>query len=236
MTRTALTGAQLPLDLALPSRPARGREAFRVAPSNEAAARLIDGWRGWPGGALALHGPEGSGKTHLALVFCDLSGAERVAAARLRAEDAPALLAAGAVAVEDADRMAGDRAAEAALFHLANLARAGGAALLVTGRAAPRLWPVATPDLASRLQAMLTAALEPPDDALLAALLAKHFADRRLLVGEEVIRWLARRIDRSAAAAAETAARLDAAALAAGRPITVGLARDVVSGGLQRRN
>ncbi len=223
-----MTAAQIPLDLALPTRPARGREAFRVAPSNEAAVRLIDGWRDWPNGALALTGPEGSGKTHLALAFCDLSGAERVAAAALRAEDAPALVSFGAVAVEDADRIGGDPAAEAALFHLINLARAEGARLLVTGRAAPRGWPIRTPDLASRLQGMMTAALEPPDEALLAALLRKHFADRRLHVGEEVIQWLSRRIERSPAAAAETAARLDAAALQAAQRIDLAFVRKTI--------
>lgn len=220
--------AQLPLALALPHRPARGRADFRVSPSNEAAVRLIDGWRGWPGGALALTGSEGSGKTHLALVWADMAGAERVSAATLRAEDAPALVAAGAVALEDADRLGGDRAAEAALFHLVNLARAEGAALLVTGRAPAGSWPIATPDLASRLSAMMTVRLDPPDEALLAALLDKHFEDRRLAVPTALTRRLAQRIERSAAAAAAAAARLDDAALRAGKPITWPFAKAIL--------
>lgn len=213
--------AQIPLGLALPKRPARGRSAFRVSASNAAAVALIDGWRDWPERQLALTGPEGAGKTHLALVWAEMAGAERVSARALSSQDAPALAAAGAVAVEDVGRIGGDRAAETALFHLVNLARAEGASLLVTGRGAPRDWRLAIPDLGSRLSAMLTVALEPPDEALISALLDKQFRDRGLSVGDEVSRFLARRIDRSAAAAAAMVARLDAEALVQGRAITL---------------
>lgn len=213
--------AQIPLGLALPKRPARGREAFAVSASNADAVALIDRWRDWPNGVLALTGPEGAGKTHLAHVWATETGAERVSAAALSPADAPALVAAGAVVAEDADRLGRDARAEAALFHLMNLARAERAFLLVTGRGAPREWPIATPDLASRLSAAMTVALEPPDEALLEALLAKHFGDRRLQVGDDVIRFLSRRIERSAAAALGVVERLDAEALTQGRTISL---------------
>ncbi|MEX2520380.1 MAG: DnaA/Hda family protein [Paracoccaceae bacterium] len=219
--------AQIPLGLALPKRPARGRDAFRVSGSNAAAVALIDGWRDWPERQLALTGPEGAGKTHLALVWAEMAEAERVSARGLGSGDAPALAALGAVAVEDVERIGGDSAAETALFHLVNLARAEGASILVTGQGPARDWRIAIPDLASRLSAMLTVALEPPDEALIGALLDKYFRDRRLAVGEEVSRFLARRIERSAAAAAAVVARLDAAALVEGRAITLPFAKEV---------
>lgn len=213
--------AQIPLRLALPKRPARGREAFTVSESNAAAVALIDNWRNWPNGLFILTGPEGAGKTHLAHVWSDIAEAERVSAATLSPEDAPALVHVGAAAVEDADRIGGSMQAEAALFHLINLARAESASLLITGRTAPRDWGIETPDLLSRLSGAMTAALEPPDEALLADLLAKHFRDRRLNVGDDVTRFLSRRIERSAAAAAAMAERLDTAALTEGRAITL---------------
>ncbi|MFV0473788.1 MAG: chromosomal replication initiator DnaA, partial [Pikeienuella sp.] len=61
--------AQIPLGLALPKRPARGRAAFHVSASNANAVALIDGWRNWPNRVLSLTGPEGAGKTHLAHVW-----------------------------------------------------------------------------------------------------------------------------------------------------------------------
>ena len=96
----------------------------------------------------------------------------------------------------------------------------GGGSLMVSGREAPARWPIALPDLASRLRAAPVARLEAPDDALLAAVLVKLFADRQLVVGPDLMQFLLTRIDRSFAAAAETVAALDRAGLARHRPIT----------------
>ena len=224
------------LPLALPTRAARGREAFFVSAANARAAALIDGWRDWPEGKLALIGPQGAGKTHLVHVWAREAGAEIIAAAALTAADPPALAAAGAVAVEDADRLAGlapeaRRAVETALFHLHNLLAAAGGALLVTGRAPPADWALSTPDLASRLAAATTARLDPPDDALLGALLVKLFADRQVAVRPELIEYLVLRIERSFAAAQRTVATLDVAAMAAKRPITRRLAAQALGWG-----
>ncbi|MEL7466536.1 MAG: DnaA/Hda family protein [Pseudomonadota bacterium] len=214
---------QLPLDFILPRRRARGRDGFFVSASNKDALALIDGWRDWPDGRLCLLGPEGSGKTHLAHVWMEDAGAEAVGAATLSAEDAPILVAGGAVVVEDVDRIA--REAEAALFHLINLAKAEGAHLLLTGRGAPKDWRIETPDLASRLRGTATVSLAPPDDALMVDLLASHMSARHLTVAREVVAYLALRIDRSAAAVAEAAEILDRAALTEKRAITKPFAR-----------
>ena len=81
--------------------------------------------------------------------------------------------------------------------------------LLLTARAPAARWPVALPDLASRLAATLVVDLPPPDDALLSALLAKHFADRQVAPPPALIPFLALRIERSAAAALDAVSRLD---------------------------
>ncbi|MFV0474441.1 MAG: HdaA/DnaA family protein [Pikeienuella sp.] len=90
-----------------------------------------------------------------------------------------------------------------------------------------RDWPIRTPDLASRLSAATMVALDPPDEALIEALLTKHFHDRRLLVGAEVIRFLSRRIERSAAAALGVVERLDAEALREGRTISLPFVKEI---------
>jgi DnaA regulatory inactivator Hda len=217
---------QLALDL--PVRTARGREDFLAAPSNTAALAAIEGWRDWPAGRLVLVGEAGSGKTHLAQVWAALCpGARLLPAAALPGADIPSL-ASTPLAVEDAGRIAGDAATEAALFHLHNLMGAQRQPLLLTAETAPALWPVRLPDLASRLQAMPVARLEPPCDTLLSAVLVKLFADRQIAVAPAVITWLLPRMERSLSAAAAIVARLDAAALAEGRAVTVPLAAQVL--------
>jgi chromosomal replication initiation ATPase DnaA len=217
--------AQLAFDL--PHRPALGREAFFVAASNAAALAAIEDWRGWPGGRMLLCGPAGAGKTHLAHVFAAACRGAVVVSARALA-DVPALAALPGLAVEDAEGIAGDRAAETALFHLHNLMLAEGGRLLVTAATPPRDWGLVLPDLQSRMQGAPLVRLEPPSDALLAAVLVKLFADRQIDVTPPLIRWLVPRIERSFAAAGAAVARLDAAALAQGQPVTRAFATRVM--------
>lgn len=220
---------QMVLDLV--PRPALGRGDFLVSAANAAAVALVDAWPDWPGGRLVLVGPESAGKTHLAHVWMAESGAVAADAAGLGAGDVPRLVAHGAAVVEDADRLAalpGDarRAAEGALFHLMNLMAAEGGRLLLTGRTPPAAWAIATPDLASRLQALPVARIAAPDDAFLSSILVKLFADRQLPVGPEVVTYLVERIDRSFAAAERVVAGLDALSLGERRRITRRLAAD----------
>ncbi|WP_238367000.1 HdaA/DnaA family protein [Mesobacterium pallidum] len=208
---------QLTFDLA--AKPALGREDFFVSPANAVAVAQIGTWPGWPGNKLALIGPEGSGKTHLAHVWAATSGARIVPAAALAEADVPAL-ASGPVAIEDVPAIAGDGAAQRTLFHLHNLVLANGQSLLVTGRGEPAFWGLTLPDLASRMQGTPTVGLNPPDDALLGAVILKLFADQQLAPPPDVIAYLVTRIERSFASAQSVVARLDAASMADKRPLT----------------
>jgi chromosomal replication initiation ATPase DnaA len=172
-----------------------------------------------------LWGPAGCGKSHLAHIYCERSGGILLPAARLCADDVPVLADYPAVVVEDADQGVD----EAALFHLFNLVRETGHFLLLTGCDAPARWTIALPDLRSRLSAIQVAAIRPPDDGLLEAVLVKLFADRQLRVGQDVLAFILARMERSFAAARALVATIDDAALAERREISVALARKVLS-------
>ncbi len=203
------------------------REDFFVSPTNAPALAAVEAWQGWPGGKMLIVGPRGSGKTHLAHLWAQATGATLVRAASLADADIPSLTANGCVAVEDAEAVAGDREGEAAFFHLHNIVTQG-AALLVTARTPPRDWGLRLPDLASRLQAASLTRLEAPDDALLSAVLIKLFADRQIAVPPNLIPYMVQRMERSLNTARKLVAALDAVSLAQGRPITRQLAADIL--------
>jgi chromosomal replication initiation ATPase DnaA len=215
------------LALALPHAESFAREDFLAGASNAAALAMIERWPDWPDRALALIGPEGAGKSHLAAIWAEKAGARRVAARALREVDLLAALATGALVIEDASA----RLDERALFHLLNLIREEEAYLLLTAHAAPTTWAVALPDLASRLRALPVVAVGAPDDALLRALLVKLFSDRQLAVDENLIGYLATRIEHSFAAARKTVERLDREALRQQRPVTRALAAETLKFG-----
>ena len=218
------------LSFDLPAKAALGRADFYVSPANGMAVAMIEA--DWPGNRLVLSGPAGSGKTHLAHVWSAATGAPILPACDLAGADLPAL-AGGPVAIEDVPQIAGDAAALQALFHLYNMAGAAGQPLLLTGRGAPRHWNLALADIQSRVDAACHVALDAPDDALLAAVLAKLFADRQIAPKPEVIPYLVRHMERSFEAAAAMVEMLDKAALDEGRTLSRALAARLIGGGAE---
>ncbi len=200
-----MAGKQLPLDL--PHRPALGRGAFLVAASNEAAVAWIDRWPDWPSTGLVIHGPAGSGKTHLAAVW------QARAAAK------------GGVIIDNADQaFASAQDAEQAL-HLYNRVAARNRHMLILAHTPPARWRVPLADLRSRLVALPAVAIKPPDDAMLARLYAKLFGDRQLGVSGEIVDYLVRRLERSCATAIAAVEAIDRASLAEKRAVTLPLVR-----------
>ena len=220
-TAPALDAEQLSFDWALPV--ALGPEDFFVSEANADAHAMIAGGLRWPEGKLALVGPEGSGKTHLVRIWQGLTGAARWDARELP-DDLPPPGA--AVSVEDLEAL--PRESETALFHLHNHLLATGGRLLLTSDRPPARWGIRLADLASRMQATTVVRLDPPDDVLLEALLAKQFADRQLFPAPGVLAFVARRIERSHAAAAAAVAAIDRASLSEGRKVSLPLARRVL--------
>ncbi|MBA3049862.1 MAG: chromosomal replication initiator DnaA [Brevundimonas sp.] len=207
---------RLPLQRDLPE----GAEGFVVSDCNRVAVEALADWPNLIGGVMAVCGPAGCGKSRLGQIWAErvgavaLHGAEAALIDPLELEGRPLLL---------------DRAMDAddeTLFHLINLAQATGGSLLLISRPAPSAWAVTLPDLRSRLDAVISVPMEAPDDAVLSAMLEARFAERGIRPQKDVIPWLLRRIDRSAAAAAEVVERLDALH----RPVTRALAREAVDG------
>ncbi|GAB2175112.1 DnaA regulatory inactivator HdaA [Dongia sp. agr-C8] len=213
---------QLPLDL--PVRSAMNAAGFVVSDSNRDAVAWTDRWPDWPNGILAVYGPPGCGKTHLAHVWQERAW-QAGSAARFLEPSAMEQLPQGEHLVLD-----GIRLPEEHLFHLINHVRAEKTSLLILDREPPARWTVRLPDLASRLAGVPAVAVLPPDDRLLAAVLAKHFADRQVEVAPGMIAYLVKQIERSFIAAETMARRLDRAALARRAPITIRLARELLSG------
>jgi chromosomal replication initiation ATPase DnaA len=211
------------LAFALPHAESLTRDNFLGGPANAAGLTLIDSWPDWPNRVMLLLGPEASGKSHLASIWAEQSGARSTSAHALSAAEVPGALATGALVIEDLKPASVD---ERALFHLLNLAREEDAFVLMTARAAPT--EVELRDLRSRLRAVPTVQLLPPDDHLFRALIVKFCADRQLSVDESIVSYLTTRLERSYAAVRKTVERLDAEALRLGRPVTRALAAELL--------
>jgi chromosomal replication initiation ATPase DnaA len=210
-------GEQLRLNLRQPQ-PYR-RDSFVVSACNAEAAARIDAWPRWTSGALALAGPAGAGKSHLAQAWAERAGARVVRLDEIDPETQGPLL------IEDV----GAAPLGEALFHLLNRTADPRQGLVLTGRARPADWPTALPDLRSRLNALAVVELHQPDDGVLSGALWRLFAERLIKPAPDLIAYLVTRIHRSVPAAAAMVERIEAAAATQGRPINRALARDLLA-------
>ncbi len=209
----------------LPTRVSRARGDFFVSEANALAVARLEAVETWPNGKLVLVGPKGSGKTHLAHVWAEAQGARGLAVADLPGLDV--------IDVKDplfveCDTVELDGAIAETLFHLHNHMAAAKLPLLLLAQHPPAQWDIALPDLKSRMEATDIVRIEAPDDALLAAVLLKQFADRQLQVQPAVISYLVTHMQRSFAEAEWLVDALDKAALAQGRAVTRPLAQSVL--------
>ncbi len=219
---------QIPLDF--PVMPAFGREDFMIGDSNIDAARWIDRWPDWPAPVLFLCGPAASGKSHLGAVWQARAHGVYIPAAQLKESNAQDIAAKGAhLFIDNIDPWFGDAQAETTLFHLYNMFKEQGRTILMTGRAAPAHIHFEIADLASRLRGAPCAIIKSPDDALLQNILVKMFADRQIMIGEDVIQYLTPRMERSFKFISDIVEQSDKIALSKKRAVTVPIIREALS-------
>ncbi|MGF1475102.1 MAG: DNA replication protein [Geminicoccaceae bacterium] len=226
LTTASLTSEQAQLAFDLPVRQQSSRRDFLVSESNRRAFDWLQRWPDWPSHLAVISGPEGGGKTHLARIWADETGAEwlTVPAPADAEEQADLLQDCRACVIDNAERF-GD---ETLLFHLCNAVWAARGHMLLTTRWPLARWRLRLADLHSRLSAAQWLTIDPPDDLVLRAILAKQFADRQIRVSPELIDYLVVRMERSFAAARSIVAALDQASLRLARPVSIPLARTVL--------
>ena len=199
MTRASLATDQLALPLDWTGHREGAGEDFLVGSSNQTAVRHLEHHATWPVRASVLTGPRGSGRTTLAHLFARSTGAEVI------------------------DPVAG--VTDDAIFHAWNRAQDLRRPLLLVSDTLPASWPVALPDLRSRLMAVPVATIGEPDDDLALSLIERLFAKRATPIAPELPAFLVARIERSYDAIHRVVRLLDEAALAERKRVGTRMAR-----------
>ncbi len=213
-----------------------GRARFSdvaVTASNRSAVTMLASAREWHGNILCVIGPPACGLAYLLRAWTEANGAMEV-----RAEDFDRLDTAGVEAfasrpgaIRRADKvMRADR-----LLMTLNLFQSNGRRLLLSARSSPSSWPVPPGDLASRLRAIPTTEILPPDDDMVLKRLQAGCRARFIRLEDETARYVAMRLERSYAAIEDYVRRLDAAISDTGRAPSIHLARTVLEEGTGTR-
>ncbi len=223
---------QLPLALRWPRRQRfeyfyPGANAAALA-SVRHAAETADA--AWP---FVAGGP-GSGKTHLLVAACHAATAQGRRAQYLplaKLQDGAEAAIRGSVgadvlALDNVSAIAGNAAAEHALFDLYNRARAEALTLIFASRDTPSQLALGLPDLRSRLGACTLATLKPLDEAERRDVLRAHAEARGIRLDDAVLDWLFTHHARDLGALHDLLERIDVASLAAHRRVTIPFLRE----------
>lgn len=215
-------GGQLALDL--PHAPSHAEDDYVVGDGNRLAFAHVIAFPGWTSPLTLIEGAESAGKSHLARIWVERSGAE--VATPARAEELAQAGGQVPVLIDDADRAG---YAEADLFHLLNQSMRDRRPVLLTARAPVADWPYVTADLKSRarLAARFTVALT--DDIQLSQMLVKLFGDRQVIVDPRIIAYMVSRMERSTGEAVVLVDLMDRMALERGTAITRAIAAEALA-------
>jgi chromosomal replication initiation ATPase DnaA len=211
--------------LPLPHRVSLDRDDYFVSASNRSALNWVERWPDWPQGMLAIVGPQGAGKTHLARVHEARAKLAERPVSHMLSDQANDLL------IEDVELIVGDPLREEAIFHAFNRALLNNGSILFSSRTPLPGLPVTLADLRTRLNTVTVVELPAPDDALLMAVLLKLFADRQIDPERSaaVAAWAVPRMARSLAAAADFVDALDRRSLSDKRRLDTRLAAEILS-------
>ncbi len=227
--------AQLPLALRWP---AHQRFANFVVGDNATAFGLAEDAALDPAPArIFLAGPPGSGRTHLLIGACAAASAADRAAQYLDLAALPAPRAQAIrmfhgsrlLAIDNVEAIAGDSDGEHALFDLYNRCRAEDTSLLLAACAPPAQLGIGLPDLVSRLAACTQAALQMLDEPARRALLQQRAQARGIDLDDGVLDWLFTRRARDLGSLMDLLDRIDRAALAARRRVTIPFLRSLLA-------
>lgn len=214
--------SQLPLQLMLPE--VFSADNFFISSCNEEAYKAVMDLENWENNAqkhaLYLYGEKGSGKSHLASIWKEKMGAVAIAADNIN----PSAIKTNCI-LEDIEKCRD----EGALLHLFNHCKDIGVKLLITSSLPVVSLPFALPDLTSRLRGLQVASINPPDDTLIKGVMRKQFADRQLLVDDEVISYLVTHMERTLQNVKKLVEKLDSNSLSEHRKITVPFVRKVIA-------
>ena len=219
--------AQIPLALRWP---AHQRFASFVAGANAAGiAMLREAARGEGIERVFLAGVRGSGKSHLLIAVCAEAAAAGHSAqyldlSRLGAEPAESIRRFAGndlLAIDNVDSISGIVAAEHALFDLYNRCRADATTMVFAASEPPTALALNLPDLVSRLSACTQWQIRPLDEVVRRRIVHDLASARGLELDDAVLDWLFTRRARDLGTLVGLLDRIDQAALAAQRRVTV---------------
>lgn len=209
---------------------------FIVSEANSSAYNIITGsFEDLPANIMCISGVKGSGKTHLAHIWNEITGAKFIEVGKFfrRGRDikksyqelAEYLVTGGNYILEDLHKIDN----EYIILYIINLINEKRCKLLITSNKRLSELSFKIADLQSRINTIFDVNIQTPDVNLVKMLMTKQFADRQIAIEPSVIEFVSKRINRDFNTINRIINTLDKASLQEGRKITIPLTKKVLN-------
>ena len=175
------------------------KKNFLINRSNELAVSLINELKdienfkkkySYP--ILYIHGPEGSGKTHLGFIFKEIMNAKFIK--HLKKDHLFSVKKGKSYILDNFDLKTKNN--QEILMHFFNESYSGSGSILILSKTPPGEMECTLPDLNSRVKSFLSAKISLPDDQVLYSILVKELDQRKLNFPDNFCFYILKRITR----------------------------------------
>jgi len=200
-------------------------EDYLVTNSNYLAWKFIKKWPNWGSNRMSniacVYGESGSGKSHLASIWKNISGAQIISKEILSVRN----FENKNFVIDNIEAMLEE---EEELFNLFNHVLETKKFLLITASKLSSKLNIKLPDLRSRLMSVFTVELARPDDKMIEGIIIKYFSDAQIILNAAVIKFLVTRINRSYTEIFATLRALDKISLSEKRKISIPFVKEIL--------
>ena len=212
------------LILKFPSHKAYKKEDFYVSPSNQEAYDFINSWPRWIKRIINIHGPSGSGKSHLSSILKGKTTCLQIDSNKIDEKTFLEFKTKEVLIIENLQ----EKISEKLLFSLWNMALQDNKYFLITSTKPINSYNFKLQDLKSRANSSLTIGINLPSDDLISVIIAKNFSDKQIKVEKKQIDYIIKRIDRSYEKISQFILTLDKYSLKKGSPFSLKLIKEVL--------
>jgi len=220
------------LALPLSFRNVKNHSNFILNKVNEVALSLIDEFNdikkfkkkfNFP--VLILYGPPGSGKTHLAYIYKEITNAKFIK--KLSNINLDEVKLGKSFIFDDFDKI--ESLDENFFIHFFNEISVNLGSLLITTSKPPNEINFSLSDLESRINSCISTKIELPDDDFLFSILVKELSDKKIFLNDKLCLYIIKRIKRNYKAISLFAETLDIMSLENKTKITLKQIKEVLN-------
>ncbi len=199
---------------------------FYVSSNNFSVFKLIEDWPNWPSNWVNIHGPKGSGKTHLSNILSKKIKKTKIIDANI--VDNKTI-----VTIDKIDCLIIENYTqnidEKLLYSILNHVKQLNLYVLINSYLPIKNMKFNLRDLSSRAQSFINVGIELPTDDLLKVIISKYFSEKQIDINPNITDYIIKNIERSYQKVFKFMKEIDDLSLSSGKSININLIKKVLS-------